>query len=434
MIGTQPSSSDFSWQSRRVAYRHRVAGSPADACKASALAACLTIALCFGCKAEVSSSTNTTEAPEVLVTDVTQQDVPIYSEWVGSTDGTVNASIRAQVTGYLLKRNYVEGAFVKRGHVLFEIDPRKFQAAVNKARGELEQARARLLKAELDVKRDTPLAKSGAVSQKELDDSIQDHAAAKANVAAAQANLEQALLNLRFTEIVAPIDGIVGIAKAQVGDLIGAESGELTSMSTLDPIRVYVSLSEQEYLNVAEMVQEHYNQAQNGGDSLVKPEGVPLQLVLAGDKVYKHPGGFSLLDRQVDPRTGTIRAAALFPNPGNVLRPGQYARVRAVTKINSGALLVPQRAVSDLQGGHQVAVVDAENRVDIRPVKVGERSGNLWIIEHGVKPGERVVLTGVQKLTAGMTVIPKPVSAAATEKTAATPEDHTRAAYTEAAR
>lgn len=381
------------------------------------IAACLMIAICFGCKPEVSS-TSAAPAPEVLVIEVTQQDVPIYSEWVGSTDGTVNASIRAQVTGYLLKRNYVEGAFVKRGSVLFEIDPRKFQAAVNQARGELEKARAQLLKAELDVKRDTPLAKSGAVSQKELDDSIQDHAAAKANVAATQANLEQALLNLSFTKIVAPIDGIVGIAKAQVGDLIGQDTGELTSMSTLDPIRVYVSLSEQEYLEVADRIQEHY---EHHPTDVTKPEGVPLQLIIAGNKLYEYPGGFSLLDRQVDPKTGTIRAGALFPNPRNVIRPGQFARVRAVTKFKPRALLIPQPAVTELQGSYQVAVVDADNKVDVRPVKTGERTGSLWIIDEGLKPGERVVVEGFQKIKAGMTVTPKLVSADATDTTAGSP-------------
>jgi membrane fusion protein (multidrug efflux system) len=373
-------------------------------CKA--VAACLTSAVWAGCNAEVSSTT-APPAPEVLVAEVAERDVPIYSEWVGSTDGAVNASIRAQVTGYLRKRNYVEGAFVKKGDVLFEIDPRKFHAAVDQAKGQLEQARAQLLKAELHVKRDTPLAKSGAVSQKELDDSIQDHAAAKANVASAGATLSKALLDLSFTKIVAPIDGIVGIAKAQVGDLIGPESGELASMSTLDPIRVYVSLSEQEYLTFADRIQEHYR---NHPDGLTTPEGVPLQLMLAGDRVYQHPGGFSLLDRQVDPRTGTIRAVALFPNPQNVLRPGQFARVRAVMKHLSRALLVPQRAVSELQGKHQVAVVDADNKVDVRSVKVGERTGSLWIIDQGVKAGERVVVEGLEKVNAGMIVAPRPVS------------------------
>ncbi len=233
MNRTGPSSPDVSWPTRDVAFHDLGACCTLDVCKTSTLAAWIVIALCFGCKGEVSSSTTAAQAgPEVLVTEVTEQDVSIYSEWVGSTDGTVNASIRPQVTGYLLKRNYVEGAFVKKGDVLFEIDSRKFQAAVDQAKGQLEQARAQLLKTELEVKRDTPLAKSGAVSQKELDDSIQDHAAAKANVAAARANHEQALLNLSFTKIVAPIDGIVGIAKAQVGDLIGPDAGELTSMSS----------------------------------------------------------------------------------------------------------------------------------------------------------------------------------------------------------
>jgi membrane fusion protein (multidrug efflux system) len=372
-------------------------------------------------------------APEVVITAVMQQDVPIYAEWVGSTDGTVNASIRAQVAGYLLKRSYVEGAVVKQGAVLFEIDPRKFQAAVDQAKGQAEQARAQLVKTELNVKRDTPLAKSGAVSQKELDDSIQDHASARAKVAAAEANIEQARLNLNFTKILAPIDGIVGIAKAQVGDLIGPETGELTAMSTLDPIRVYISLSEQEYLTVAEKIREHYVQRQNGGESLVQPEGIPLQLILANGAVHPYPGGFSLLDRQVDQKTGTIRAVALFPNPGNVLRPGQFARVRAVRSMKAGALLVPQRAVSDLQGGHQVTVVGPDNRVDIRPVKVGERTGSLWIIEQGLKAGDRVVVEGLQKLKVGMTVNSKSISADNTENVDAMLAAQRDAAQTEPA-
>jgi len=375
---------------------------------------CLTLAIC-SCKGEVATAPL---PPEVNVVDVIQRDVPVYAEWVGTTDGAVNAVIKAQVSGYLMKRNYVEGAFVKKGTVLFEIDPRKFQAAVNQAMGQLQQARAQVLKTELQVKRDTPLAKSGAVPQKDLDDSIQDHAAAKANAAAAQANLEQALLNLSFTSIVAPIDGIVGIAKAQVGDLIGPDTGELTSMSTVDPIRVYVSLSEREYLRFADKIREHYKNRVEENE-LTNPEGVPLQLLLADHSVYQHTGGFSLLDRQVDQRTGTIRAAALFPNPENMLRPGQFARVRAVTKFRSGALLVPQRAVMELQGSYQVAVVDAENKVNVRPVKVGDQTGGLWIIEQGVKPGDRVVIEGLQKVKAGMTVMPKPVSGNDEEKGAA---------------
>lgn len=389
----------------------------------------LGIALLAGCRPDASSSA-VAPVPEVVVAEVIQRDVPIYAEWVGSTDGTVNAVIKAQVSGYLLKRNYVEGAYVEKGYVLFEMDPRKFQAAVDQAKGQWEQARAQLVKTELNVKRDRPLAKSGAVSQKELDDSLQDYAAAKANVAATQANLEQARLNLDFTKILAPIDGIVGIAKAQVGDLIGPDTGELASMSTLDPIRVYISLGEQEYLQVAEKIQEHYRQRVDEA-YLPNPEGVPLQLILAGETVYKYPGGFSLLDRQVDSRTGTIRAAALFPNPGNILRPGQFARVRAVTKSRAGALLVPQRAVTELQGGYQVAVVDAENKVDVRPVTVGERTGSLWIIDQGLHPGERVIVEGSQKLKVGMTVAAKPVSVEASEKAAATPDQH--AAQTHAA-
>jgi membrane fusion protein (multidrug efflux system) len=336
--------------------------------------------------------------PEVKVVEVVQKDVPVYSEWVGSTDGMDNAVIKAQVNGYLMNRNYQEGAFVKKGQVLFEIDPRKFRAALDQARGDWEKARAHLAKTELDVKRDTPLAQGGAISQKELDDSIQANRAAKASVASAKAAVEQAELNLSFASIIAPIDGVVGIAKAQIGDLVGP-GDELASMSTLDPIRVYISLSEQEYLRYAEKVRQAYQ------DRVDRPAN--LELLLADGNVYPQKGNFFLADRQVDMKTGTIRIAARFPNPDNMLRPGQFARIRAVTQTKQAALLVPQRSVTELQGGYQVAVVTADNKVEIRPVKVGERTGNLWVITEGLKAGDRVVAEGLQKLKAGMTVTPK---------------------------
>jgi len=362
------------------------------------------------CKGETASAPPP-PLPHVEVVDVIQKDVPIYSEWVGTTDGSVNAHIRAQVSGYLLKRPYVEGGFVKKGELLFELDPSKFKSALDQALGDLSKAQAQLMKAKLDVERDTPLAKQGAISQKELVDSIQAYEAAKGATAAAKAAVEQAKLNLGWTRITAPIDGVVGIAKAQIGDLIDANS-ELTSMSTLDPIRVYFPVSEQEYLGAAEKIQQRYKEQKEGEEY----GGSQLELILGGEKVYPHKGQFFLVDRQVDIKTGTILVAALFPNPNSLLRPGQFARVRAVTKTKEKALLVPQRAVTELQGSYQVAVVTPDNKVDVRPVKVGQRTGNLWIIDQGLHLGERVVVEGLQKLKAGMTVDPKPFQATSEEK------------------
>ena len=354
------------------------------------------------CKGETASAPPP-PVPHVEVVEIIQKDVPIYSEWVGTTDGSVNARIRAQVSGYLLKQLYMEGGFFKKGDLLFELDPSKFKAALDQARGDLAKAQAQLMKSKLDVERDTPLAKQGAISQKELVDSIQAYEAAKGATAAAKAAVEQSNLNLGWTRITAPIDGVVGIAKAQIGDLVDANT-EVTSMSTLDPIKVYFPVSEQEYLGAAEMIRQRYKEKKEG-DAYGGPQ---LELILDGEKVYPHKGQYFLIDRQVDVKTGTILVAALFPNPNNLLRPGQFARVRAVTKTKEKALLVPQRAVTELQGNYQVAVVTPDNKVDIRPVKVGQRTGNLWIIDQGLRQGERVVVEGLQKLKAGMTVSPKP--------------------------
>jgi membrane fusion protein (multidrug efflux system) len=299
-----------------------------------------------------------------------------------------------------MKQNYDEGAFVRKGQVLFEIDPRKFQAALDQAKGEWAKAKAQLVKTELDVKRDKPLAQGGAISQKELDDSIQANIAAAASVASAKAAVEQAELNLSFSKIIAPIDGIVGIAKAQIGDLVGP-GDELASMSTLDPIRVYVNISEQEYLRYAGKLNQGYKNKDR------EEHKSDLELVLADGSLYPKKGEFFVADRQVDVKTGTIRLAARFPNPDNILRPGQFARIRVVTNTKHGALLVPQRSVTELQGGYQVAVVTSDNKVEIRPVKVGERTGNLWIVEEGLAAGERVVVEGVQKVKPGMTIAPK---------------------------
>jgi len=369
---------------------------------ASVLAVGLTALAFAQCKGETASAPPP-PLVQVEVANVIQKDVPIQMEWVGTIDGSNNALIRAQVSGYLMKRPYTEGSFVKKGDLLFELDPSKFQTALDQAVGELAKAQAQFTKTKQDVDRDRPLAKEGAISQKELDDSIQAHAASKGSIAAAKATVEQAKLNLSWTKILAPIDGVVGISKAQIGDLIDANT-ELTSMSTLDPVRVYFPVSEQEYLEAADKVQQGYKDRKEGKEY----SGAPLELVLGGEKLYPHKGQFHLVDRQVDQKTGTIRVAALFPNPNNLLRPGQFARVRAVTRTREKAILIPQRAVTEMQGSYQVAVVTPENKVEIRPVKVSQRSGSLWIIEHGLKPGERVVVEGLQKVKAGMTVDPKP--------------------------
>ncbi|HSF66226.1 MAG TPA: efflux RND transporter periplasmic adaptor subunit [Nitrospiraceae bacterium] len=363
------------------------------------LVSALAIALA-ACKKE-AQSTAPDAAPEVQVAQVSQQDLPIYTEWIGTTDGFINATIQARVVGYLLKRNFDEGGFVRKGDLLFEIDPRSFEATLAGAKGELRRAEARLVKTELDVKRDTPLAKAKAISQKDLDDSIQMNAAAKGAVASARAEVEQAQLNLSFTRIEAPIDGVTGIAKAQIGDLVGPTTGPLTSISTVDPIRVYFPISEQEYLHAADKVQARYKDPNKQRDD-------KLELLLSDGSIYPHKGNFLLADRQVDVKTGTIRVAAVFPNPGNILRPGFFARVRAVTKTKQGALLVPQRAITELQGQYQLAVVSPDNTIEIRSVKVGERAGNLWVIDQGLQPGERVVVEGLQKVKAGMVVNPKP--------------------------
>ncbi len=391
-----------------MGYQNRSLGLP-KAATSVWLLSLLPLVLVY-CKGETASAPPS-PLPHVEVVEIIQKDVPIYSEWVGTTDGSVNAHIRAQVGGYLLKRLYMEGGFVKKGDLLFELDPSKFKAALDQAQGDLAKAQAQLMKTKLDVERDTPLAKQGAISQKELVDSIQFYEAAKGATAAAKAAVEQAKLNLGWTRITAPIDGVVGISKAQIGDLIDANT-EVTSMSTLDPIRVYFPLSEQEYLKAAEKIRQSYKEQKAG----VEYGGPQLELILGGEKVYPHKGQFFLVDRQVDVKTGTILVAALFPNPDNLLRPGQFGRVRAITDTKEKALLVPQRAVTELQGNFQVAVVTQDNKVDIRPVKVGQRTGNLWIIDQGLRQGERVVVEGLQKLKAGMTVSPKPFREQAEEQ------------------
>lgn len=418
-----------------------------------------------------------TRLPEVAVIGVEQKDVPIYSEWIGTTDGLVNADIKAQVTGYLLRQDYKEGSFVKKGQLLFEIDPRPFQAALDQASGQvaqfegqlaqansqimqaqaqaaqansqlleaqaqLAQAQATQVKTQLDADRYTQLVNSGVASRQDYDYAVQANAVAKAQVKAAEAAVETANagrhaadaqvgtaraaittvtgqinnaraaaraaeLNLGFTRITSPVDGIVGVAQAQVGDLVSAQSASLTAVSSVDPVKVYFTMSEQEYLNFNK---RNLIAAQQGG-SVARIE---LELLLSDGTTYPQKGSFYLADRQVDQKTGAIRLAGLFPNPGNVLRPGQYGRVRAVTATRTAALLVPQRAVTELQGSYQVAVVGSDNKVEVRAVKVGDRVGEMWIIEDGLRPGERVIAEGTQKVRPDVAVNPVPFATPST--------------------
>ena len=398
----------------------------------------LSLALVFGplgCEKEQKVEP---QAPIVEVAEVTQKDVPVYAEWVGTLDGFVNATIRAQVQGYLVKQNYTEGELVRKGQVLFEIDPREFQSALDQAKAQLSQSKgaldqtksaleqakaevsqqdARWTTAKANLARVKPLAEQNAVSKKDLDDAIGTELstrsgveAAKAGVASAEANIvaaeaqvlgaqaavEKAQLNLSFTRITSPINGIAGIAKAQIGNLVGPGSvQELTTVSEVNPIKCYVSLSEQEYMRAQERRPKQVGK-------------VSLKLTLSDGSTYPHKGEVAFADREVDARTGTIRVAAIFSNPQNLLRPGMFSRVRAELGMKKGALLIPQQAVTEIQGKYLVAVVSSESKVAIKQVKVGERFGQLWVIEEGLAPREKVVAEGTQKVRDGMVVSPKP--------------------------
>lgn len=355
----------------------------------------------FGCKR--SAPAPQMSPPEVMVMDVVQKDIPIYADWIGTLDGMVNAQIHAQVSGYLMAQCYKEGDLVHKGDLLFEIDARPFQAALDKAKGQLAEAQANLDMTAIDVKRYTPLAKDNAISQQELDNAIQSNKGAQAALESAQAAVQQAELNLGFTKVTSPIDGIAGIAEAQVGDLVGPSSAELTAVSTVDPIKVYFPISEQEY-----MLAMDSRIAQGRGDMVSGKTITNLVLVLANGETYPHKGAIVTADRQVNIKTGTIRIAGLFPNPHWILRPGQYAHVQLPIKMLKGALLVPQRAVMETQGSYHVVIVDKNNRASIRTVETGDRSGSLWVIAKGLNPGERVVVEGVQKAREGAIVNPKP--------------------------
>jgi RND family efflux transporter MFP subunit len=361
--------------------------------------------------------------PEVEVVTVAQKDVPVYGEWIGTLDGLVNADVRAQVTGYLQQQAYQEGSFVKKGQLLFQIDPRPFQAALDQAEGQLAQSKATLANAEavqrrtqLDVDRYTPLAKEQAASQQDLDNAVQNNLAAKATVETAkaqiqtyQAAVETAKINLDFTRLVAPIDGIVGQAQLQVGALVTPSSGVVTSVSTVNPIKVFFTVSEPQYL-------DWRRRFPTESSRLAADKSLRLQLILADGRTYEHEGTFYFADRQVNVGTGAIQLAGLFPNPENILRPGGYGKVRAVIRTQKDALLVPQRAVTELQGSYQVAVVDSAGKVSIRPVALGDSIGSYWIINSGLNPGDKVVAEGVQKVRPGIQVNVRPFVAETQER------------------
>ena len=330
-----------------------------------------------------------------------QQDVPVYSEWVATLDGYVNAEIRPQVSGYLLKQNYKEGSLVRKGQVLFEIDPRPFKAALDRAKGDLAQAQAQLGKSTLDVERDTPLAEARAIAKSQLDNEIQAKLGAQASVESAKAAVEQAELNLECTKVTSLVDGIAGIAQVQIGNLVGSNS-ILTSVSQVDPIKAYFPISEQAYV----LAQQESSAVSS--KHAIGFFGNSLDLILSDGSIHPRKGKILLADRQVDPSTGTIRIVAAFPNPGNILRPGQYGRVHVETKMKKGALLIPQSAVAQLQGSYQVAVVAGDHKVSMRTVRPGDTVRSMWVIESGLKPGEQVVVEGLQKLKEGTLVTPKP--------------------------
>jgi membrane fusion protein (multidrug efflux system) len=335
-------------------------------------------------------------SPEVEVASVLQKDVPIVGEWVATLDGYVNAQVQPQVAGYVIRQTYKEGSFVRQGQILFHIDPRPLQALLDQAQAQLAQAQAQLGKTEMDVNRDTPLAKERAIAQSQLDNDMQAREAAKAAVKAGEALVEQARLNLEFTDVKSLVDGIAGIAQVQIGNLVNP-TAVLTTVSQVNPIKAYFSLSEQEYIHFADRIN---TEAQKD----IPSNGPPFELILADGSVYPHKGVGLLTNRQVDVATGSIQVICSFPNPKNSLRPGQFGRLRAAPEVRTAALLVPQKAVTELQGTYQLAVVGADNKVSVRAIKVGDRVGPEWIVESGVKPGEQVIVEGLQKVQNGSTV------------------------------
>src|SRR5712691_7942104 len=339
-------------------------------------------------------------APEVLVTTVQPRDVPRVLERVATLDGFINANINAQVQGYMVSRDYKEGSVVKKGDLLFQIDPRPFEAALAQAKGTLAKDQANLAKADADEKRARDLFDKKVISDQERDTAVAAAGSSRANVQADEAAVKQAELNLGYTKITAPIDGVAGFANNQVGDLVGPSTGPLTTVSQVDPIKAIVTAGEGPF---TDFVSRHPDQKER--EAYIK--SLQFELILSSGKVYPHTGTFYALDRNLDPKTGSIRYYVTFPNPVNILRPGQFGKIRFVADQKKGAMVVPQEAVNELQGNFQVAVVDQNNKVSIRPVKMGERIGALWEVTEGLKPGDKVVVQGLQKAREGSTVMVK---------------------------
>jgi membrane fusion protein, multidrug efflux system len=357
--------------------------------------------LLAGCDVKAASAKSTPPpAMPVSVVRAGQSDVPVNGEWVGTLDGYVNAQIQPQAIGYLIRQDYREGAQVEKGQVLFEIDPRPFEAALHQAEGQLGQAQAQLALATINVNRDAPLADAHAIAQSQLDNEVQQKAQAQAAVEAAQAAVDTAKLNLGFTQVRSLITGVAGQATTQVGNLVNLQS-VLTSVSQLDPIKAYFSISDSEYLALVQ-------RARNGGrDVLQGNSRIPLTLTLANGQVYPYKGHIEFVDRQLNAQTGAIRIAAVFPNPGNVLRPGQFARVRAETEIRHDAVVVPQVAVSEFQGQQQIYTVAPSHTVHVNNVTLGPEYGNSRVIESGIAGGSLVITNNLQKLREGAPVNPQ---------------------------
>lgn len=354
----------------------------------------LTVAMviCAGCSSNAEKPAP--PPPGVTVISVVQKDVPVHQEWVGTMAGNVDADIRPKVDGFLLSRLYAEGSYVDKGSPMFQLDNRQGQAAVEQAQGHLERARAALGQAQTDVRRFTPLVAQKAVSQAELDKALSSESAGKAEVNAGQAELDNAKLNLAWTKVTAPISGIAGVSKVQIGDLM-TPTTIMTTISSVNPIYVDFSVAEQDYLRFVR-------------EKTGRSAGQDLQLILGDGTVFPRRGHALFVNREVDSRTGSIQVRGAFPNPGNVLRPGQYARIRAVSELRKGALLIPQQSVSELQGVYQVGVVAPDNKVTIKAVTLGPQFGDMWVVESGLQAGDKVVVDGLQRIKTGMTVAPTP--------------------------
>ena len=348
--------------------------------------------ICVGCSSNAEKPAP--PPPGVTVTPAIQKDVPIHQEWVGTMLGNVDADIRPKVDGFLLSRFYTEGSYIEKGAPMFQLDKRQAQAAVEQAQGNLERARASLGQAQIDVRRYTPLVAQRAISQAELDKAVSSETAGKAGVDANQAVLDNAKLNLGWTTVTSPISGIAGVSKVQIGDLMTPIT-VMTTISSVNPIYVDFNVAEQDYLRFVR-------------EKTGRSAGQDLELILGDGTVYPRRGHALFVNREVDSRTGTIQVRGEFSNPGNVMRPGQYARIRAVTELRKSAVLIPQQAVSELQGVYQVGVVGADNKVTIKTVKLGPQSGDMWVVESGLQAGDNVVIDGLQRIKTGMTVAPTP--------------------------